>query len=319
MARQLDAASLLTNARIRRWSRVSPSCSSAQAIREYIDRPAPDGARGLASRACAIRRWRRALDIIHNRYAEELDVENLAREVGVSRSVLGERFAELIGEPPSVTARAGGCGSPQSCCAKAIGTLRRTSLTRSASIRRRPSIARSSANLASRRRLGGARPRRSKWRGWKSRVKLAARWWQASGIDGRRSPAACQCCFISRAGPAGRRCACSQTARRWASGVQRQRVEAGPRAGTASGSEKPRLGSTAAGGAARAWKPKVSTATRVLDGARSAWLTAGRAGGVLRPNAQRTALRQPVLVAIATLRCCSQARRCWVNRCEPGT
>ena len=42
----------------------------------------------------------KALSIIHHRYAEDLEVEELAREVGVSRSVLGERFTELIGEPP---------------------------------------------------------------------------------------------------------------------------------------------------------------------------------------------------------------------------
>ena len=42
----------------------------------------------------------RALAIIHQRYAEELDIEYLAREAGVSRSVLGERFATYIGEPP---------------------------------------------------------------------------------------------------------------------------------------------------------------------------------------------------------------------------
>ena len=47
-----------------------------------------------------IRRCRKALSIIHSRYAEELDVEGLAREAGVSRTVLGERFAELLGEPP---------------------------------------------------------------------------------------------------------------------------------------------------------------------------------------------------------------------------
>jgi len=40
------------------------------------------------------------LSIIHNRYAEELDVESIAREVGMSRSVLGERFSELLGDPP---------------------------------------------------------------------------------------------------------------------------------------------------------------------------------------------------------------------------
>ncbi|MEO8175241.1 MAG: alpha/beta fold hydrolase [Sphingomicrobium sp.] len=42
----------------------------------------------------------KALAIIHSRFAEELDVETLAHESGVSRSVLGERFGELIGEPP---------------------------------------------------------------------------------------------------------------------------------------------------------------------------------------------------------------------------
>src|SRR4029078_789715 len=69
-----------------------------QAVREYVEH-LPLGARG----------WRRgltdpavtkALSIIHSRYAEELDVEGLAREAGVSRTVLGERFTELIGEPP---------------------------------------------------------------------------------------------------------------------------------------------------------------------------------------------------------------------------
>ncbi len=70
----------------------------AQAVREYVER-LPAGAsgwlRGLADPAVS-----RALSIIHSRYAEELDVELLAREAGVSRTVLGERFAELLGEPP---------------------------------------------------------------------------------------------------------------------------------------------------------------------------------------------------------------------------
>ena len=70
----------------------------AQAIREYIDR-LPAGAKGwlqgLADPAVS-----KALSIIHKRYAEELDVEGLAREAGVSRTVLGERFGELLGEPP---------------------------------------------------------------------------------------------------------------------------------------------------------------------------------------------------------------------------
>lgn len=42
----------------------------------------------------------KALSIIHSRYAEALDVNGLAREVGLSRSALGERFANLIGEAP---------------------------------------------------------------------------------------------------------------------------------------------------------------------------------------------------------------------------
>ena len=70
----------------------------AQAVREYVERlPAGAGGwlRGLADPAVS-----KALAIIHSRFAEDLDVETLAQESGVSRSVLGERFVELIGEPP---------------------------------------------------------------------------------------------------------------------------------------------------------------------------------------------------------------------------
>jgi pimeloyl-ACP methyl ester carboxylesterase/AraC-like DNA-binding protein len=69
-----------------------------QAIREYVRAlPAGEGGwlAGLSDPAVA-----RALAIIHKRYAEDLEVEELAREAGVSRSVLGERFTELLGEPP---------------------------------------------------------------------------------------------------------------------------------------------------------------------------------------------------------------------------
>jgi pimeloyl-ACP methyl ester carboxylesterase/AraC-like DNA-binding protein len=69
-----------------------------QAVREYVER-LPAGAngwlRGLTDPAVS-----KALSIIHARYAEELDVESLAREAGVSRTVLGEKFVELLGEPP---------------------------------------------------------------------------------------------------------------------------------------------------------------------------------------------------------------------------
>ena len=70
----------------------------AQAIREYLDKlplSSKGWLRGLADPAVS-----KVLSIIHTRYAEELDVEGLAREAGVSRTVLGERFAELLGEPP---------------------------------------------------------------------------------------------------------------------------------------------------------------------------------------------------------------------------
>ena len=70
----------------------------AQAIREYVEKlPASSRGwlRGLTDPAVS-----KALTIIHNHYTEELDVETLAREAGVSRTVLGERFAELLGESP---------------------------------------------------------------------------------------------------------------------------------------------------------------------------------------------------------------------------
>ncbi len=70
----------------------------AQAIREYVEHLPPSSKgwlRGLTDPAVS-----KALSIIHNQYAEDFDVETLAREAGVSRSVLGERFAELLGESP---------------------------------------------------------------------------------------------------------------------------------------------------------------------------------------------------------------------------
>jgi pimeloyl-ACP methyl ester carboxylesterase/AraC-like DNA-binding protein len=70
----------------------------AEAIRRYMDGLAPgEGGwlAGLKDPAVA-----KALAIIHSRFAEELDVETIARDAGVSRTVLGERFAQLIGEPP---------------------------------------------------------------------------------------------------------------------------------------------------------------------------------------------------------------------------
>jgi len=42
----------------------------------------------------------RALALLHNRPTYEWSLERLAREIGVSRSSLAERFSELIGQPP---------------------------------------------------------------------------------------------------------------------------------------------------------------------------------------------------------------------------
>ena len=70
----------------------------AQAIRDYVDALPPSSKgwlRGVTDPAVS-----KALSIIHNRYAEDLDIEMLAREAGVSRTVLGERFAELLKESP---------------------------------------------------------------------------------------------------------------------------------------------------------------------------------------------------------------------------
>jgi AraC-like DNA-binding protein len=42
----------------------------------------------------------RALTLLHGRPAHPWTIEELAREVGLSRSVLAERFAGLVGLPP---------------------------------------------------------------------------------------------------------------------------------------------------------------------------------------------------------------------------
>ena len=41
-----------------------------------------------------------ALTLIHRRFAEQLSLATLSREAGVSRSLLAERFAHSVGEPP---------------------------------------------------------------------------------------------------------------------------------------------------------------------------------------------------------------------------
>ena len=42
----------------------------------------------------------RALNLIHTRYRDDLSIETLSREAGLSRTVLRERFCRLLGQSP---------------------------------------------------------------------------------------------------------------------------------------------------------------------------------------------------------------------------
>jgi len=70
----------------------------AEAIRHYMDELPPDRAGWLAG--LRDRHVGRALALLHERPAHRWTVDQLAKEVGLSRSALSERFAELIGTPP---------------------------------------------------------------------------------------------------------------------------------------------------------------------------------------------------------------------------
>jgi AraC-like DNA-binding protein len=69
-----------------------------ESLRDHLRRIAdeqPHWLDGLRDRFVA-----RALAVIHRRYPEDLDVDQIAREVGLSRSGLNERFVATMGEPP---------------------------------------------------------------------------------------------------------------------------------------------------------------------------------------------------------------------------
>jgi AraC-like DNA-binding protein len=70
----------------------------AEAIRQYMDELPPDRAGWLAG--LRDRHVGRALALLHEDPAHAWTVDELAKKVGLSRSALGERFAELIGAPP---------------------------------------------------------------------------------------------------------------------------------------------------------------------------------------------------------------------------
>ena len=69
----------------------------AEAVQIYLEEN--EEALRLTARMCdpAVAR---ALDYIHDHYARDIEVDEIAREAGVSRTVLGERFAAVMGEPP---------------------------------------------------------------------------------------------------------------------------------------------------------------------------------------------------------------------------
>lgn len=70
----------------------------AEAVRRYIDALPPDEGGWLAGLKDAA--VGRTIALIHDRYAEALSLETLAREAGVSKTVLGDRFRHLLGESP---------------------------------------------------------------------------------------------------------------------------------------------------------------------------------------------------------------------------
>lgn len=70
----------------------------AEAVRRYIDTLPPEEAGWLAGlRDPAVGR---TIALIHSRYADALTLDALAREAGVSKTVLGDRFRALLGESP---------------------------------------------------------------------------------------------------------------------------------------------------------------------------------------------------------------------------
>ena len=70
----------------------------AETLRRYL-RELPEGETGWLAGARDVEIGR-ALTVLHHRHAHPWTVATLAREVGLSRTVLAERFRHFIGEPP---------------------------------------------------------------------------------------------------------------------------------------------------------------------------------------------------------------------------
>lgn len=70
----------------------------AEAVRRYIDALPEEDAGWLAGlKDPAVGR---TITLIHRDYAEALTLDDLSREAGVSKTVLGQRFRQLLGESP---------------------------------------------------------------------------------------------------------------------------------------------------------------------------------------------------------------------------
>ena len=67
-------------------------------LRRYIETLGPQNTGWLAGLRDPV--VGRALSLIHDKPAHKWTVEILARQSGVSRTILAERFAELVGDPP---------------------------------------------------------------------------------------------------------------------------------------------------------------------------------------------------------------------------
>jgi transcriptional regulator GlxA family with amidase domain len=68
-----------------------------QAVRAYA---LQHGCAASWLRGLSDRRIGQALTLLHSRYAEPWTVDSLAREVGMSRTLLAVQFKELVGESP---------------------------------------------------------------------------------------------------------------------------------------------------------------------------------------------------------------------------
>jgi AraC-like DNA-binding protein len=99
-----------------------------ETIRQYIETLPPTQTGWLAGLRDAV--VGQALALLHGGAAEPWTVEGLARSVGVSRSVLAERFTELVGQPPmqylalwrmQLASRLLLDGGPMSAVAPAVG------------------------------------------------------------------------------------------------------------------------------------------------------------------------------------------------------